>query len=337
MEESDTTGLETLIRQRCSRPSFARMISWEILKTSGDPPRKSNKPTHRANKAASSGKEQQEDEEGNCKDRDLEDSEYDESEYFSADENFPEEIEDVDECIDKDEAGSSGDVAIGDEEDVCTAFHAVNICDKGGERKRRLSKKQKRKRRRQGKGENENFMCYAEYTAPFKFADSIDYSIDELREDLVSGTGNAPAHVPSLFELCTKSLWSNSKNNRLRYQLLPVPLKTAVSLHRQSQAFASFQLSCLYRSLAELESKTDTWYLTLVASRNVWSTGYVLRDPESVKYRCITPFQFANDMEGSEITKVIPFTYGCYGHANYAVHVHVYDDPRTLMYATSRK
>ena len=188
------------------------------------------------------------------KDLELEDSESDDSEYFSAEENFPNKMENVDECADED--GSSSDVAISDKEGVHTAFQAVSICDSGGERKRWLSKKQKKKRRRQRKEGNERlFMCYAEYTAPFRFAESIDYSIDELREDLVSETSNSPAHVPSLFELCTKSLWSNTKSKQLRYQLLPVPLKTAVSLHRQLQAFATFQLSCLYRSLAELESK----------------------------------------------------------------------------------
>ena len=339
MAESDPTGLDTLIRQRCSRPSFARMISWEILKSSGDPPKKSKKSTQRVKKSTSSAEEQNESEEEKCmgKDLELEDSESDESEYFSAEENFPEKIENVDECADEDEDGSSSDVAISDKEGVHTAFQAVNICDSGGERKRRLSKKQKKKRRRQRKEGNERlFMCYAEYTAPFKFAESIDYSIDELREDLVSGTGNSPAHVPSLFELCTRSLWSNTKSKQLRYQLLPVPLKTAVSLHRQLQAFATFQLSCLYRSLAELESK-DTQLLTQVAIRSVWSTDYAVRDPERGTRKCMTLFPFMQNRTESEITKVIPFTYACYGHADYAARVGSHDDPRTSMYATSRK
>nr|KAG5695977.1 hypothetical protein BaRGS_023356 [Batillaria attramentaria] len=40
MAEGDATGLDILIRQRKSRPSFARMISWEIEKSSSNPPKR---------------------------------------------------------------------------------------------------------------------------------------------------------------------------------------------------------------------------------------------------------------------------------------------------------
>ena len=312
------------------------MISWEILRSSGNPPRKPNKSTRRVKKSSFSAEERNEDEEEELEEKhlDLEGSESDESEYFSASEHFPEERAKVDECLGEDVDGSDSNAGDSDDEEVCTTLQAVSVSvsDRGGERKRRLSKKQKKKRRRQGK---ENFLCYAEYTAPFQFAESMDYSIDDLREDVVGGTYNAPARVPSLFELCTKSLWSK-KNSllALRYQLLPIPLKTAVSLQRQSQAFANFQLSCLYRSLAELESKKSTSYLTMVATRNVWSKGVIAMTRDSPGWmNANTLAAHGEEGFGNEITAMIPFTYACYGFHE----VHGYTDPRSLVYAISRK
>ncbi|KAK7100987.1 uncharacterized protein [Littorina saxatilis] len=298
MAESDTTGLAALIKQRASRPSYARMISWEILKSSGNsPPHKSIKSSgRRKNKPASN---KQHDEEQRDRDTDSE-----ESEYFSADENVPEQTS---RNSDEDESVTSSSSDDDSDEMVSASLQAMKLSTGGaGERRRGLSKKQKRKRRRQG--HDKSVLCYAEYTVPFQNTGSVDLSADDLRDELVSDASNVSARVPSLFDLCTKSLWSASHSHRsAAHHLLPGLVKSSMASYRQSQAFSSLQLSCLYRTLAQLESKkTDHQFEVLAAVRNVWGIGVAIKHKNGREFAKYGP---ALHQRASDASFVIPFTY----------------------------
>ena len=320
-------GLATLIKQRNSRPSFARMISWEIQNSSNDPVTKSRKSARSTKSTVGSEEGQNENKVADePEDESVIDSESGDSEYFSAEESCPAE-QHSDLCDEEESEGSSGsDVT----KDICASFQVASISDRNTERRRRLSKKQKKKKRRQGK---EGCVYYAEYKAPFQNADDIHFSISDLSEEVVSRASNMSAIVLSLFELCARSLWS--KSNRLpalTYQHLPVPLKNSVTEYRQSQAFASLQLSCLYRSLAELESQDDKCG-TQVHARCVWSPVYAVRDTVTGHTDIIDSL----GNEGNEISMVIPFTYASFGLPQYNTWRFSGRDACCVMYKTSCK
>ncbi|KAK7482278.1 hypothetical protein BaRGS_00026521 [Batillaria attramentaria] len=310
MAEGDATGLDILIRQRKSRPSFARMISWEIEKSSSNPPKsKTNtSASQRAKNQKRSGEqsvlesgawEGGEEDDGDGLDDELELSESDDSEYFSAEENVHSTGYPCDGDLIDDFVGSGGeDDNSFDTNMILVSSQIGNVSLNSGDRRRAPSKKQKKKRRQHQEH-------YSDFTAPFRNVENFDFSIEELRGDLLSKTSDLMAGVPSLFELCLKTLRASSRQSSIGYELLPGPMKHAVSSWRQQRAFTTMQLSCLYRFLAMLERKQVDTNIDWLVMRNVWSVGHRTRD---------TAEQDGVGLIGSEMTMVIPYAYASCGY-----------------------
>ncbi|XP_076439799.1 uncharacterized protein LOC143279652 isoform X2 [Babylonia areolata] len=325
MAEEDTSGLELLIQQRINRPPFARMISWEISKSSEDPPHKAGKSGHHEKASSPLEENELQGEELCCKEKESEGSESDESVYFSAEESIPENQTDNSD----DEESSEKNMDGSNEDQDVSSFLAASYCQSGKERQRGRTKKQKKKRRRQAK---EGYINYTEYTAPFQLEENINFSISSLRQEVVCRTENTSARVPSLFELCAHFIWSKSSRlPALHLHLLPRPMKKAVSVQQQSHAFSSLQLSCLYRNLGELEEKARADESVLV-TRNVWSKVYAVKWHSSRHIETSIP-QDLSGRRGQEVTMVIPYCYAVLGQADHERWCQV--EPRDSLYKTS--
>lgn len=310
MADDDFVGIDILIRQRLSRPSFARMISWEIQRQSEDYSNTCYASSHKELEnldqveLKADAKEDtvvldkhQFDKDGS-EEEDFSSSE--ESEYFSAEENFsictPEDLvkEGLGMCDTEDHREELFAFKDNGREQTPNRMYL-------GDRKRSPSKKQKKKRRK-----NYQFSCtnYAEYTVPFRNVENfenINLCYEDFEQD-VSETTDIPAKVASLMELCIKALWSKARKEfDAGYDYLPRPVQYSASTWKRKQNFVSIQLAYLYRNLAQVERRVDM-ASSSKSLRNVWSykTEYSNTD---------------FSLPGSDVSLVIPYMYASCGEA----------------------
>ncbi|XP_046561784.1 uncharacterized protein LOC124270783 [Haliotis rubra] len=157
-------------------------------------------------------------------------------------------------------------------------------------RTRAPSKKQKKRQKDRLKKQS---VTYVDYDAPFRNVDNIDFEFADLVGDSFVNSRPNIRNVPTLFELCLRSV-STKRSNQKRQSTstMPRPMKHVLYERRRDQAFTSIQLSWLYRLLAFMEKQNPPNTCKLM-SRNIWNDEYYNDD----------------DFIGGGVTSILPYSY----------------------------
>ncbi|XP_069129304.1 uncharacterized protein [Argopecten irradians] len=309
MEEG--SGLESLINQRLTRPSYTRMVSWEFSNQQEAIPVKRQR--RRSKKQSDVDEEvdilvfsSDEEQDGHSS---LTESDED-CLYFSAEETISLESDsankihqkiaslDIDETSDK-------DTTLGDEDDDSLAG-----VQSPPQKKHAPSKKQKRKRR---KSKN----SYVFYAGDFLSGMEINVEPDiifDTQELVEESRIYVEKAVPSLVELCL-----NCTRRRKPNIQLPKGLKNMVKHSNKEFTFRKFQVSWLQNEFSKwqpFEKKktelffavyaedgewgSDPVYTCLLATRNIWNNVFYPRHLFS---------RYLNEYDGSKTSSFLPFTF----------------------------
>ena len=328
--EVETTGLKELIKHHRSRPSYARMISWEFSKSGSDQitqPRRRRR--SKRNKSGNSlveegdgklgpqGEENDGEEDDAFIDKDgIENaSSTDDSEYHSAEEHL----------TDSDPISRSSSISDSEVSELAASFQTCRTNDEvmdesesvgdfrnpvvDSERKRAPSKKQKRKRKKSRLSDGTHFFLD---DLPFANFQEFDIVEDESMDNVC-----VLKPVPSLLDLCMqacRNLNSDAKS------IMPRSLKSSMSGTSSKFHLEKTQLSWLYSLLTDIEVHFDDLIGTnkvkhwdggfgvyeknlYIPSRNVWTIhhyhnrlGAVNPGNDDVSYKAgLLPFTHAVD------------------------------------------
>ncbi|XP_046561775.1 uncharacterized protein LOC124270750 isoform X2 [Haliotis rubra] len=158
---------------------------------------------------------------------------------------------------------------------------------------------------------------YAEYDAPFRNVENIDFELEDLVGYSDETSRPDIRNVLTLFEMCIRSV--SAKHFRQKQQLIssvPLPIKDVLYERRRDQAFTSIQLSSLHDLLAFMErdsimlttlknygvnETTITTYRDLIVrTRNIWNDDAfesIYRDYIDGECTSILPFSYVNQVK----------------------------------------
>lgn len=317
--EEDTEGLDRLIKQKKSRPNYARIISMEFTRNASNPntdPKKKYK--------------------GPCQSKNLDECDQslamsvaqpdsDDSEYYSAEEfifssSSSSSISSSDESTTTDLDRSSDSVfdslqsstnssSFFDSVDTQTNF--TSSCSMSqSERHRAPSKKQKRKRKKSGNPINN-------YSLPFCSGDVFDMELNEVKEEIDEKDTNILKTVPSLVELSVIASKRLSKSHP--HINIPKTIRRVLQLGNSDHSLRQQQLDCLFEVL-ELSNKLKFYQskrmyphtpsskannMTTLPYRNIWSIDngsneeYLYQGSQSSSY---LPYYYESEVKSTRQT-----------------------------------
>jgi hypothetical protein len=311
--EEDTEGLDRLIKQKKSRPSYARIISMEFTRNVSNPntdPKKKYK--------------------GPCQSKNLDECDQslamsvaqpdsDDSEYYSAeefifsssssstssdDESTTTYLDQSSDSVFDSLQSSTNSSSFFDSVETQTNFSSSCSMSQS-ERHRAPSKKQKRKRKKSGNPIDN-------YSLPFCSGDVFDMELNEVKEEIDEKDTNILKPVPTLVELSVIASKRLSKSHP--HINIPKTIRRVLQLGNSAHSLRQQQLDCLFEVL-ELSNKLKMYHdsyrftkannLTTLPYRNIWSIdngsnkNYEYQGSQSSSY---LPYYYESEVKSNNPT-----------------------------------
>ncbi|OWF47095.1 uncharacterized protein LOC110454844 [Mizuhopecten yessoensis] len=312
MEEG--SGLESLIKQRLTRPSYTRMVSWEFSNQQEHNPVKM--------KRRKSKRQSNVDEESNLS---LSSADEDESDVvFSSSNPGPDVSSSDEDCLyfsaeeilsqsDSDTDISQRMTSLNTEGESSKDTESCKEDNIGGrqphqEKKHAPSKKQKRKRRKQ-----EYVFHGDEILSLLDIAIEPDI-ISETQELVEDSLACVEKTVPSLVELCL-----NCTRQRNRHIQLPKGLKNMVKHSYKDFSFRKFQVSWLQNEFSKwqpFENKKSEFFLCKYSDGDDWGSEAIYKCPlptrniwNSVFFPKLSQSHNFSEYVNSKTSSILPFTF----------------------------